>query len=327
MMSSTKCKVAVVGTGNIGYHHCRNFYEIETADLVAVADINLQKGKAASEEFDCRYYSDYQELIDIEKPDAVSIATPTHTHYDLVNYCLKNGVHVLVEKPISQDPVKIEKLISLAKQHNRILTVGHIERFNPALQRLKMLIDDGELGEITNIMARRLGGYPSKLNDVGVYYDLAVHDLDIFYYLLQQIPQKMRVHKLNVFSSELDDSTTIFTEYEKVSGIILVNWITPVKIRQLSVTGTRGYAEVNYITQSLSVYERNVNPDDFVERDYQEFLRKYGNLTKNEIEIEKAEPLKLELRNFIGAVTGNANLVVKPIEVLKTMKIMKQYDH
>ncbi|HKJ33866.1 MAG TPA: Gfo/Idh/MocA family oxidoreductase [Balneolales bacterium] len=327
IMESEICKVAVIGVGNIGYHHCRNFNRINEAKLVAVADIDPQRGKSVAQKFGCHYYLDLQELIKWEHPDAISIATPTSTHYEIARMLLFKGIHVLVEKPITTQPEEIEKLISIADNKNLILTVGHVERFNPALQRLKVLIHDGELGEITNIMARRLGGYPSKLTDVGVYYDLAVHDLDIFYYLLQQIPKNIRVHKLNVFSEKFDDSTTIFAEYENTNGIIQVNWITPVKIRQLEITGTRGYAELNYINQSLSLYERNVNPDDFVEQDFHEFLRKYGSLTKKEVSIEKAEPLYLELRNFVRSIKGSEQLVVKPNEVLITMKIMKQYDH
>lgn len=326
-MSSKKCKVAVIGTGNIGYHHCRNYYSIPSVHLVAVADVNIQKCTQVAKEFNCKAYDDYQMLLEEEKPDAVTIATPTHTHFDIVGYCLNKGIHVLVEKPITLDPGHIEKLIELARNKNLILTVGHVERFNPALQRLKKLIDEGALGDITNIMSRRLGGYPSKLTDVGVYYDLAVHDLDIFYYLTQQLPTRVRVHKLNVFSEELDDSTTIFVEYKHTSGVIQTNWITPVKIRQLAITGTLGYAELNYINQSLSMYERNVNPEDFTEKDFQEFLRKYGNPSKKEIVIKKAEPLHEELTNFIEAIIENKELVVKPSEVLKTMKIMRQNDH
>jgi UDP-N-acetylglucosamine 3-dehydrogenase len=326
-MKSDKCRVAVIGTGNIGYHHCRNYKRINEAALIAVADKNIQKAMEVAREFECKYYDNYIKLLNEEQPIAVSVSVPTKSHYDIVKECLLRGIHVLVEKPISIIPGEISELIMLAKQKSVLLTVGHVERFNPALQKLKSIIDDGNLGELTNIMSRRLGGYPSKLTDVGVYYDLAVHDLDIFYYLTQLLPEQLSVHKLNVFSKDLDDSTTVFIEYPHCSGVIQVNWITPVKIRQLAVTGTRGYAEVNYINQSLSLYETNVDPNDFVERDFHEFLSRYGNLTKREVDIVKEEPLYLELRNFIGAIQDKEQLVVKTSEVLKTMNIMSHYDH
>jgi len=326
-MELDKCKVAVIGTGNIGYHHCRNYKRINEAALIAVADKDIRKAMEVAGEFECDYYDSYEELLNKEQPIAVSVCVPTRSHYDIVKECLLRGIHVLVEKPISIIPDEISELITLAKKKGVRLTVGHVERFNPALQKLKSIIDEGNLGEITNIMSRRLGGYPSKLTDVGVYYDLAVHDLDIFYYLTQQLPEQLKVHKLNVFSKDIDDSTTIFIEYPHCSGVIQVNWITPVKIRQLAVTGTRGYAEVNYINQSLSLYETNVNPDDFVEKDFREFLRKYGNLAKKEVDIVKEEPLYLELCNFIGAIQEKEQLVVKTSEIYKTMKIMSQYDH
>ena len=324
---NTLLKVAVVGVGNIGYHHCRNYSLMEGVKLTAIVDVDEVCAKNVAEEFHCKFYTAIEDLLENEKPDAISIAVPTSSHFAIASKCLQSGCHVLVEKPVSTNVNEIEQLMTLSILNRKILTIGHIERFNPALQKLKSLIQEGVLGEVINMVARRVGGYPPKLTDTGVYYDLAVHDLDIFHYLSGLVPDELQVQKLKVFSGKIDDSTTVFVKYPKVSGLILVNWITPVKIRQLSVTGTKGHAEVNYIDQTLSVYENNVDPDNFIEHDFIEFLHKYARPVKRDIPIEKEEPLKLELQNFVDSIKGKVELVVKPGEVIETMKIMQQYDY
>lgn len=321
-MKETNLKAAVIGVGNIGYHHCRILKGMTGVRLCGLADIDAERRSLASKEFETAGYADYSELIEHEHPDFVTIAVPVRQHFPVALECLEQGIHVMLEKPASDRIEEIEKLISLSETSNCLFTVGHVERFNPAVQTLKGLIDRGELGTITNLVARRVGGYPPKLTDIGVFVDLAVHDVDVFRYLIGENPVKMEVQRLNVHSSAVEDAATAFLQYPSASGFIQVNWITPVKIRQLSVTGTRGHAELNYIEQTLDIYGRNVTPDDFSEKDFVEFLRKYGKPTSRSVEVEFAEPLSQELKSFVRAVRGETGLLVKPEEVLETMKIV-----
>ncbi len=155
-----------------------------------------------------------------------------------------------------------------------------------------------------------------------MFVDLAVHDIDVFRYLLGVNPDKMDVQRLNVHSNAVDDAATAFLQFSSVSGFIQVNWITPVKIRQLSVTGVKGHAELNYIEQTLDIYEHNVNPEDFTEKDFVEFLYKYGKPIRRSVGVKRAEPLIRELEHFASAVRGEIELLVKPEEVFETMKIV-----
>ncbi|HKI45606.1 MAG TPA: Gfo/Idh/MocA family oxidoreductase [Balneolales bacterium] len=321
-MKETNLKAAVIGVGNIGYHHCRILKGMKGVKLCGLADIDAERRNLVSKEFETTGYADYRRLIERERPDFVTIAVPVRQHFPVASECLKQGIHVLLEKPASDRIEEIEKLISLSETSNCLFTVGHVERFNPAVQALKELIDKDELGTITNLVARRVGGYPPKLTNIGVFVDLAVHDIDVFRYLIGANPDKIEVQRLNVHSNSVEDAATAFLQYPSASGFIQVNWITPVKIRQLSVTGTRGHAELNYIEQTLSIYEHNVNPEDFSEKDFVEFLGKYGKPMSRSVKVERAEPLSRELEHFVLAVRGGTELLVKPVEVLETMKIV-----
>ena len=315
-------KAAVIGVGNIGYHHCRILKGVNGVTLCGFAEPNEERRSHINEEFEVTGYDDYSKLIDDHHPDFVTIAVPVRQHFTIASECLKRGIHVLLEKPASDRISEIEELIALSRKVNRLLSVGHVERFNPAVQALKELIENDELGMITNLVARRVGGYPPKLTDIGVFVDLAVHDIDVFRYLLGVNPDRMDVQRLNVHSNAVDDAATAFLQYSSASGFIQVNWITPVKIRQLSVTGTKGHAELNYIEQTLDIYEHNVNPEDFTEKDFVEFLYKYGKPIRRSVGVKRAEPLIRELEHFASAVRGEIELLVKPEEVFETMKIV-----
>lgn len=315
-------KAAVIGAGNIGYHHCRILKHLEGVMLCGISDIDEDRINLVSSEFNVPVYTNYKDLLNESRPDMVSIAVPVRDHFPVAAYCLEQGIPVLLEKPVSDRIDEIEELIRLARQRNVLFSIGHVERFNPAVQALKVLIENGELGSITNLMARRVGGYPPKITDIGVFVDLAVHDIDVFQYLMGINPQKIEIQKLRVHSSEVEDSATAFLQYPSAGGVIQVNWITPVKIRQLSVTGTKGHAELNYIEQTLELYEHNVNPEDFSERDFVEFLRKYGRPRKRMVKVDRAEPLMCELKHFTAAVRGEEELLVRPEDVLETMKIV-----
>ena len=321
-MKETNLKAAVIGAGNIGYHHCRILRGMKGVELCGLADIDTERRDLVSSEFETTGYADYLELMEREHPEVVTIAVPVRQHFPIASECIKRGIPVLLEKPASDRIEEIEKLISLSEKSGCLLTVGHVERFNPAVQALKQLIDKNELGTITNLVARRVGGYPPKLTDIGVFVDLAVHDVDVFRYLIGANPAKMEVQRLNVHSNAVEDAATAFLQYPSASGFIQVNWITPVKIRQLSVTGTKGHAELNYIEQTLNVYEHNVNPDDFSEKDFVEFIRKYGKPSSRSVEVARAEPLSQELKHFVRAARGETELLVKPKEVLETMKVV-----
>ncbi len=311
-------KVGVIGTGVMGRNHARIYAEMKGVDLVGVAELDQKAGKEVATAYGCNYYKGYEEFIKKEKPDAVSVCVPTSFHYDVSKYVIGRGVNLLVEKPITKNIKDAEDIVLLAKRAGVKLAVGHIERFNPAVQRLKRLIEGGTLGDVTSILARRVGLFPPRIKDTNVIVDIAVHDIDVFNYLLGKDPTSVFSCAGKALINDREDYAGIFLRYNGTNGIIEVNWITPVKIRVLNVTGTKGYAELNYITQDLILYE------SVYEKTYDEFgdfVVKFGEPIKKTIKVKKEEPLKLELKDFVEAVKKDREPLVTGGDGLKVLRI------
>ena len=170
-------KIGVIGAGNMGKKHIRVLSDIDEVSKILVADIDTKEEKKLKKRFNTEFYSDYKKMILAEKPIAVNICVPTFLHFKIAKWCMEHGVNVFVEKPIASKVSEAKKLINLAKKHKVLLMVGHIERFNPAVRKVKELIDKGEIGKIIAITARRLGGFPPQIVDVNIAVDLAIHDI------------------------------------------------------------------------------------------------------------------------------------------------------
>ena len=183
--TSSSVKVGVIGIGNMGWHHARVLSLLKDADLVGVADPNENRGKLATDQFQCKWYKDYKELI--SKVDAICIAVPTLLHHKVGLECLKEGVHVLIEKPIAANELEAKSLINASKINNCLLQVGHIERFNPAFRELNKIIQNEE---IVVLEARRHSPHSDRANDVSVVMDLMIHDIDLILELLNSKIQK-----------------------------------------------------------------------------------------------------------------------------------------
>jgi len=311
-------KAGVIGVGNMGKNHARTYAEMEGVRLAGIADPDKKTGKPLAEKYGCAFYENYADMLKKEKLDAVSVCVPTSLHYAIAKDVIGRGVNLLVEKPITKNVEEAEELVKMAKKMGVKFAVGHIERFNPAVQKLKEMIDAGVLGEITSILARRVGLFPPRIKDANVVIDIAVHDIDVFNYLLKKEPVDIFSSAGKALVHDREDYADIFLKYNGTNGIIEVNWITPVKIRVLNVTGTKGYAELNYITQDLVLYESNYRKT--YDR-FGDFVVQFGNPEKKQVDVKKEEPLKLELQNFIGAIKNNCQPLVTGEEGLKVLKI------
>ncbi len=312
-------KAAVVGVGNMGRHHARIYSELPDVELVAICDLNKERGNEYSKKFNCNYYEDYHDLLNNKQIDLVSIAVPTVHHKKIALDFLNKGIHVLVEKPICNTIADARELIAAAKKNNVLLLVGHVERYNPAVIKLKEMIEEGIFGDLISINAKRVGGYPSQIRDSDVIIDVAIHDIDLFNFLYGSTPDAVFSNKGIAFGGGKADYVDILMNYGGKTGFIQCNWITPVKIRTLTITGTKAYAELNYITQELKLFETQVIKavDDFGD-----FIIKFGNPNVMNITVEKEEPLKLELLNFISAIQKGERLKISPEEALKALEVV-----
>lgn len=316
-------RVAVVGVGAMGKNHVRVYREMPEVELVAIVDQDRDLAEQVGQIYRVPVYTDMYEMLARERPEAVSIAVPTCAHFGVANALLEAGCHVLVEKPIAETLVEANALIRTAERVGRVLVVGHIERFNPAITELKRRLDAGELGRIFQIHARRLGPFPARIRDVGVVMDLATHDLDIMQYLIGESVLRVYAETKREVHAHCEDLFVGVLRFEDTAvGLLEINWLTPTKIRKLYVTGERGMFRVNYLTQDLCFFE-NAEANDG-NWSTLELLQGVSQGSKVQFPIQKKEPLRAELEAFVARVEGKESQGVNGYEAVKTLTLAKK---
>lgn len=295
-------KAAVIGVGEMGRNHARIYSNIDDVELVAVVDSNEGTGRYIANKYHCSYFSNYIEMLDVKQPDVVNVVVPTNFHFEIATELINRGIPILLEKPVAATLDEGNRICSMVEIKSSKLMVGHIERFNPAIQELKKRIINNELGKLYKIDVQRIGPFPHRIQDVGVTLDIAVHDIDISNFLLNLRPIKIkavtqqRIHKNN------EDSVVAMLKYPNDVLVTLnVNYLSPVKVRRISVFGERGMFEVDYLSQDLFLYENRAWFDTF-QQDGRFSGVSEGNVTK--IRIAKKEPLLCEIECFINYVHG-----------------------
>lgn len=293
----------------MGRNHARVYQELDTAELVAVSDPNDVVARRVADLHGARSYVSHVELLARERPDAVTVAVPTSSHFDVVRDALDAGCHVLVEKPIAATIEEAEGLVARATAAGKVLMVGHIERFNPAVMELGRRLRDGELGRIFQVHARRLGPFPPRVRDVGVVTDLATHDLDIMRYLTSsEVVRVYAATKRKVHTTREDLLNGILHFRNGAVGLLEINWLTPTKIRELYVTGERGMFRADYLTQDLYFY---ANAESGVENwGAMSVLRGVSEGTMTRFAVQKVEPLRAEVEAFLRSANGDDGTIV-----------------
>ena len=284
----------------MGGNHLRVLGELEDADLVAVCDVDPGAVSRASRGRHVAGYTGWTEMFERESLDAAVVAVPTRFHLEVGLAALEHGLHVLIEKPIAASVVEGQELIAAAARAERVLAIGHVERFNPAVQELQRHLEAGEIGRVFQVHARRQGPFPARIRDVGVVIDLATHDLDVMFQLVSSNVNRVFAEIEQRIHTEHEDLLNAMLKFDSGAlGVLQVNWLTPTKIRELSVLGERGMLVANYLTQELT-FNRNANAEPrTAER---------GNtrsVTEGEMiryPITQAEPLRLELMSFLETI-------------------------
>jgi UDP-N-acetylglucosamine 3-dehydrogenase len=289
-------KVGVVGLGEMGQHHARLYSQLD-CELVGVADANPVRAKEIGERYNTKYYEDYHELL--AKVEAVSIAVPTISHHTVAMDFLKEGAHCLVEKPIALNLPEADEMIDTAEKNQINLAVGHIERFNPAVVRLKQILDKGILGKLLIVSTRRVGPFAPRIRDVGIVVDSATHDIGVARYLIGSEPVSI-FSRVGSLAHPKEDHAVIVLDFEDSTACIEVNWFTPHKIRTLVATGSKGIAYLDYIEQTVKVYNSH---------------------EADTVDIQKSEPLKLELADFLQSVALRKQPAVNGSEGRAILKI------
>lgn len=311
-------RIGVVGLGVMGRSHARVLDDVDEADLVAVCD-PTEDAMAWARKRRLVGYRSFEDLFDHEKLDAVTIAVPTRFHLEVGLAAIERGLDVLMEKPIATDLDEAQQLVAAAKKRGTMLAIGHVERFNPAVRELKKRLDGGEVGRIFQVHSRRQGPFPSRIRDVGAVIDLATHDLDVMRYLLGVDVVRLYAETERRIHTEHEDMLNALLRFDNGAvGVMQVNWLTPTKIRELSVLGERGMLHLNYLTQDLTFYENSVATGADLPLSLLTGVSE-GTLLRHIV--DRAEPLRVELESFLASVASKTPPEVGSEDGLKALSL------
>ena len=313
-------KVAVIGVGSMGYNHLRVYSEMEDVEVVGASDLNRERLHLIEDRFSVNSYTSYQDLFEKEEPEAVSITVPTSEHEKVSAYALEKGAHVLVEKPIAATVEEGKRLIALANKLDRKLMVGHIIRFNPAMQSLKTRLENGDLGKIFQVFCRRAGPFPARIRDVGVVVDLAPHDVDIMRFLTGMNPMRVFAETEQQIHTDHEDLLFGLLRFpEGITGALEINWLTPTKMRETLVLGEKGLFRVDDLMQDLFFYENTQAVGEL----WSPFraIRGVSEGSMTRFPIKRQEPLKAELAAFINSIREGHKVPVTGQDGLEALRI------
>ena len=300
-------KAAVVGTGSWGKHHLRVLNDLGYLD--SFVEMNDERRKLYEKKYSIKGFSNINDLIKDHHVDIVNICTPTITHFDIAKTTLSNGISTLVEKPLTYSSSQGEELVNLAHDNNAALTVGFVERFNPDINDIKNNLQKQTYGDPLLIEFQRENRWAGVTKDIGVILDSSVHDIDGARWLFNEEPNVVFARTGNVLNpkasgfvgTDYEDFATIVLGFKNgKTAIIIANWVTPYKVRRISVTCTDGNLSGDYMSQEIRLDDGNSVTIP---------TRKHE------------EPLVNELTSFINAVKSNSSPVVTGIDGLNTIKI------
>ena len=274
-------RVGVVGVGHIGSNHARLYAKIPAADFTAVYDVDLARASAIAKKYGVAAAKSLEEFAELV--DAASVSTPTSSHHQIALALLRRGKHLLIEKPIAENPQHATELAELAARNQLILQVGHVERFNPVLSAL-----EARLTHPRFIEAHRLSSYPNRSTDIGVVLDLMIHDLEIILHLVRSPVQNIDAVGVPVLSRGEDIANARIRFENGCVANVTSSRISPERMRKIRVFQEDAYLSLDYEKQSGEIYRREG-----------------GKIKRDKVPIEREEPLKQQLVSFIEcASTG-----------------------
>ena len=318
-------KIALVGYGYWGPNLLRNFFENPDCEVLYCCDKDASKLKIVRKRYPSVVTTtNYEEIISDTELSAVVIATPTKFHFPLAKMALEAGKDVLIEKPMTLNVIEAEKLISVASKNKRIIMVDHTFLYNEAVRKIKKIIDSGNLGNILYIDSVRanLGLFQ---NDSNVIYDLASHDFSIINYLLSKRPISVQAYGKSHIN-EQEDVSHIITEYDReVFAHLHVSWLSPLKVRTMSIIGTKKMLLYNDVdpSQKICVYEKGVTIEGGLTKKLEEQKISYRSGDAFLPNIKSTEALSLMVADFITSISNrteplsNGKLGAEVVELLQ----------
>ncbi len=302
MAGNDTVRIGVVGVGVMGSNHARVLSDIAGVELVGVADPDRKQRDLVSDTLGCAGFSDVEALLD-RGVDAVIIAAPTHLHHDIALKCIGRGVHLLVEKPVASTVAEGRAIVAAARRAGVALMVGHVERFNPAVQSVKRAIKDQN---ILSIAITRVGPFPPRMSNVGVVIDLGVHDIDLIRWFTESEIVEIQPQMSSAVAEREDIALLQFRTASGVLAHINTNWLTPFKARNIHIATRDKYLIADLLT--LQVTECfGFQPD--------------GSYSMRHLSVGYAEPLRSELVAFVEAIRSGERPAVTGEEAVASLEI------
>lgn len=306
-------RVGVVGVGSMGQNHVRVYSEI--ADLIGVHDAMKEQAIKVAQRFNIGSFDNLDDLL--ERVDAVSLCVTTSAHYEAAKKVIAKGRSLLIEKPFTGDSKKAEELTRLAEKEGVTIASGFIERFNPVVGVTKDAVKGGRFGKVVSVASRRVSSFPARIRDVGVIMDLGIHDIDVIRHITGAEPISVYALGGRFQNDQFEDYANLLIELNDGSvAFVEVNWLTPMKVRKVSLTCSQGFAQIDYTDQSLEFSSStisNMDPGDMFRLPLEFDVRR--------VSVRKEEPLKRELEGFLAAAESHKAAPVGGSDAIQNLKV------
>lgn len=293
-------RLGIIGVGGWGKNYLRVLQELGT--LQAFCDIDPQRVRTYQERYHTKGYNSVGEMLDSEALDAVTICTPPSSHFEVAKEAILRSKHILVEKPLTTSSIEARELVELAERMNVILTVGFIERFNPAVSGAKRILDSGQLGKPILLEFHRENRMTSVVHNVGIVPDASIHDIDTACWLFGSEPSMVFARTSSVGGEQENVATMILGFQGERNAFISTNWVTPKRVRKLSIVCTEGIIDLDFLSQQVEIADSNGS-------------RVLGH--------DWEEPLMLEMKSFAEAVERGRPLVVTGKDGVNATRIVE----
>jgi predicted dehydrogenase len=308
-LKGVKMKIGVVGCGYWGPNLVRNLIQLNKVDELYCCDLDSKKLERVQSLFpSVKSFKDHKEMLKMPDLDGVVIATPVNTHYPLAKEFLDEGIHVMVEKPLTHSQESSAKLIKLAEEKKRILMVGHTFEYTAAVNKIKEIVESGELGKILYVSCTRVNlGIFQK--DINVVWDLAPHDISIILYVLQEYPVSVNCQGRAHFKNDLEDVATTTLNFDNgLIAFIHNSWLDPKKIRKTTIVGTRKMLIYDDLKtqEKIKIYDKGLEIPPYYDT-YAEFHFSYRSGDIHSPRIEEYEPLRKQCDTFLECIRKDLN--------------------
>jgi UDP-N-acetylglucosamine 3-dehydrogenase len=293
--------VGVIGTGFWGENQVRVLRQSRMADLAAICDADERRAKEIGAKYGVPWYTDLNKFLRVPNLEAVTVCTPTQTHLKVGLLAMEAGKNLLVEKPMTGEERAAGRLVNSAKKAGVKLLVGFIERFNPGVKAVKKMLTQKVVGDVIIATGRRVARWPVRIGDVGVIKDTAIHDIDAMRYLLSEEVSAVFAQTGSLRTRSYEDYAEIMLRFKGgTTGFLDANWLTPRKVRTLIITGSDATISLDYITQEITL------------EDSRRLVKPYT---------PWAEPLKLELENFMATIAQDIKESPSGDDALRAIRI------